>query len=104
VSKCDPNMHYPGQVLLVSLLHDNMDLQTEMWELWTCKASNLDPDVLSYNEAMHNVDCDKWIESATKETRELEQHGTWDEVPASDTQKKITPTSWVFCYLLKWKG
>jgi hypothetical protein len=51
------------------------------------KASNLDPDVLSYDEAMRDMDHDKWIESATKEIRELEQHGAWDEVPVSDTQK-----------------
>ena len=104
-------MHYPGQVLLASLLHDDMELQTEMRELWIYKASNSDPDVLTYDEAMRDVDRDKWIEPATKEIRKLEHHGTWDEGPISDAQKKITPTSWVFqCKrdldgtLLKWKG
>jgi hypothetical protein len=33
--------------------------------------------VLSYDEAMRDVDRDKWIESATKEIRELESHGAW---------------------------
>jgi Reverse transcriptase (RNA-dependent DNA polymerase) len=86
-------------------------MQTEMRELWMYKASNSDPNVLSYDEAMCDVDRDKWIESATKEIRELEQHGVWDKVPVSDAQKKITPTSWVFRRkhtpdgtLLKWKG
>jgi Reverse transcriptase (RNA-dependent DNA polymerase) len=104
-------MHYPGAALLASFFQDDMEAQIEMRELWTYKASNTDPDVLSYDEAMRDVDRDKWIESATKEIRELESHGAWDEVPVSDAQKKITPTSWVFRRkrapdgtLLKWKG
>jgi Reverse transcriptase (RNA-dependent DNA polymerase) len=111
IHKRDPDMHYPGAALLVSLFQDDMEAQIEMRELWTYKASNTDPDMLSYDEAMRDVDRDKWIKSATKEIRELEQHGAWDKVPASDAKKKITPTSWVFCgkrapdgTLLKWKG
>jgi hypothetical protein len=60
---------------------------------------------------MRATDRDKWIEAATKEIHELEQHGAWDEVPLSDALKKVTPTTWVFRRkrapdgsLLKWKG
>ena len=75
------------------------------------KASQDDPDVLSYDEAMRAPDRERWIEAATKEIRELEEHGGWDEVPIHDAKKKIIPTTWVFKRkrapdgsILKWKG
>ena len=43
------------------------------------KASNSDPDTLSYNEAMADVDRELWIVAAKNEIASLEDHGTWTE-------------------------
>ena len=60
------------------------------------KAKN-NPDILNYQEAMASEDKQKWIESAEKEIRELEEHGCWKEVPLSETGgAKIVPSQWVF--------
>ena len=46
---------------------------------------------------MASEDKQKWIESAEKEIRELEEHGCWKEVPLSETGgAKIVPSQWVF--------
>eukprot|EP00957_Ditylum_brightwellii_P170615 12986726-Ditylum_brightwellii.AAC.1 len=58
---------------------------------------NKDPDILSYHEAMHHPDQEKWIKSAIKEINELEDHDVWEEVPiASVKDAKIVPCTWVF--------
>jgi hypothetical protein len=44
------------------------------------KASNSDPDTLSYDEVMTDVDRELWIVAAKKEIKSLEDHGTWTEV------------------------
>ena len=42
-------------------------------------------------------DKDKWIESAKKEIKELEDHGCWEEVPVAEAKgHKIIPSQWVF--------
>ena len=43
------------------------------------KASNSDPDTLSYDEAMADVDRELWIVAAKNEIASLEDHGTWTE-------------------------
>jgi hypothetical protein len=48
------------------------------------KASKLDPDILSYDEGMADVDRELWIEAAKKEIKSLEEHGTWTEVDTSE--------------------
>ena len=60
------------------------------------KASNSDPDTLSYDEAMADVDRELWIEAAKKEIKSLEDHGTWTEVDISEATSKILPSQWVF--------
>jgi Reverse transcriptase (RNA-dependent DNA polymerase) len=106
-------MHYPGRASLAVnwTLLSSMTNNINNEPYWIYKAPASDPDTLSYDEAMRDLDRDKWIEAATKEISELEQHGAWDEVPLSDAMKKITPTTWVFRRkrapdgtLLKWKG
>lgn len=57
---------------------------------------NSDPDTLSYNEAMVDVDQDLWIAAARKEIKSLEDHGTWTEVDISEATSKILPSQWVF--------
>jgi hypothetical protein len=61
------------------------------------KASNLDPDTLSYDEAMADTDRDLWIAAAKKEIKLLEDHGTWTKVDASKATSQILPSQWVFC-------
>lgn len=58
--------------------------------------SKTDPDTLSFDEAMNDVDRDKWIESAQVEISALEAMGCWDEVPIEDAQSKIIPGTFVF--------
>jgi hypothetical protein len=60
------------------------------------KASNSDPDTLSYDEAMNDVDRDLWIQAAKKEIKSLEDHGTWTEVDVSEATSRILPSQWVF--------
>jgi hypothetical protein len=61
------------------------------------KASNSDPDTLSYDEAMADPDRDLWIGAAKKEIKSLEDHGTWTEVDASEATSRPLPSQWVFC-------
>lgn len=60
------------------------------------KAAASDPDTLSYDQAMADVDRDEWIKAATAEIRSLEEHGTWREVPKSAAKSRILPGTWVF--------
>ena len=60
------------------------------------KASNSDPDTLSYEDAMTDVDRELWIEAAKKEIKSLQDHGTWTEVDLSEATSKILPCQWVF--------
>jgi len=60
------------------------------------KASNSDPDTLSYDEAMADCDRELWIEAAKKEIKSLEDHGTWTEVDISEATNRILPSQWVF--------
>ena len=60
------------------------------------KASISDPDTLSYDEAMRDNDIDRWKEAAENEIRELEEKGTWTEVPKSEATTRILPGTWVF--------
>jgi hypothetical protein len=62
------------------------------------QASSLsDPDTLTYDQAMAEPEDQKakWIEAMKIEIRELESHGTWDEVPITDAKTKIIPGTWV---------
>ena len=60
------------------------------------KASNSNPDILSYDEAMNDVDRELWIQAAKKEIKSLEDHGTWTEVDISEATSRILPSQWVF--------
>jgi hypothetical protein len=60
------------------------------------KASNSDPDTLSYEKAMKDVDKSKWIAAAEKEIKSLEDQNTWTEVDISDATSRVLPSQWVF--------
>ena len=60
------------------------------------KASNSDPDTLSYDEAMADVDRKLWIAAAKKEMASLEDNGTWTEVELAEATSRILPRQWVF--------
>ena len=55
------------------------------------KASNLDPDTLSYDEAMADVGQELWIAAAKKEIASLEDHGTWTEVKVVNANSRMLP-------------
>ena len=55
-----------------------------------------DPDTLDYDEAMNDEDRRKWIDAASVEIKALEEKGTWEEVPKTDTKTRILPGTWVF--------
>ena len=63
------------------------------------KASNSDPDTLTFDEAMANtVNCQGWLEAAVNEISALEAKGTWLEVNILQAESKILPGTWVFCH------
>jgi hypothetical protein len=57
-----------------------------------------DPETLSFDEAMADVERELWIKTAELEIHELEAHGVWIEVPLSEANgEAIAPATWVFC-------
>jgi hypothetical protein len=60
------------------------------------KASKLDPDILSYDEVMADVDQELWTEAAKKEIKSLEEYGTWTEVDASEATSRVLLSQWAF--------
>jgi hypothetical protein len=74
------------------------DVNGSTSEIAVYKASNSDPDTLSFNEAMNDVDSEEWRKAALKEIEQLEEKGTWreisiHEVPSGET---VLPGTWVF--------
>ena len=60
------------------------------------KASTSDPDTLTYNQALANIDSkEEWKQAMANEIQQLENHGTWEQVPISDAKGKILPLTWV---------
>ena len=61
------------------------------------KASNLDPDTLTFDEVMADtVNGQEWLEAAANEISTLEAKGTWVEVDILQAESKILPGTWVF--------
>ena len=58
--------------------------------------SKNDPDTLTWDQAMAHPWKEQFLESAAKEIKELEDHGTWVEIPRSQATDQIIPTTWVF--------
>ena len=57
------------------------------------KASNLDLDTLTFNEAMADtVNCLEWLEAAANEISSLEANGTWEEFDILQAESKILPS------------
>jgi hypothetical protein len=40
---------------------------------------------------------EEWKRAMAQEIQQLEDHGTWEQVPLSDTKTKILPLTWVLC-------
>ena len=61
-----------------------------------CKAAASDPDTLTFDQAMDDTEYrEQWKEAMKNEVEQLEQHGTWVEVPIEDAKTKILPLTWV---------
>ena len=61
------------------------------------KASVSNPNTLSFEEAMSDVEnIQNWMRAAEAEIKSLEKNGTWKEVPTADAMSRILPGSWVF--------
>ena len=65
-----------------------------MGDLHVCKTAVTNPDTLSYDKALCDINVDKWKEAANLEILALEEKGIWDEVPVSDAKPKIVPGTW----------
>jgi hypothetical protein len=65
--------------------------------LTICKALMKDPtNIISYDEAMTVTDNKKeWKRAMAQEIQQLEDHGTWEQVPVSNAKTKILPLTWV---------
>ena len=61
------------------------------------KANKHDPDLPKYRVAMAGPHRDQFIEAMVKEVKELEEFGTWTEVPNSGVPKgkQVLPGTWV---------
>jgi hypothetical protein len=60
------------------------------------KASMKDPDIISYNVAMTDTDNkEEWKKAMAQEIQELEDYGTWGQVPISNAKTRILPLTWV---------
>ncbi len=56
------------------------------------KASKSDPDTMTLEQAMKDTEyVDEWKAAVIKEIRQLEDMGTWDEVPISEATGPIIP-------------
>jgi Reverse transcriptase (RNA-dependent DNA polymerase) len=61
-------------------------------------ASKSDPDVLTYDQAVRDIDVESWREAMNKEIMSLVAQGTWEVVPRSQATaagQKIIPGTWV---------
>ena len=62
--------------------------------------SKKDPDTLSYDEAMSDIEnLEGWRHAAAKEINQLEDKGCWKECQKSEAEsngQKIIPCTWVF--------
>ena len=61
-------------------------------------ASQSDPDLFSFDQAMKREDWKEWIEAMKLEIKQLEDHGTWQEVDISEAEKAgvtVVPMLWV---------
>jgi hypothetical protein len=60
------------------------------------KASTKDPDIISHDEAMTDADNkEEWKKAMAQEIQQLEDHGTWEQVPISDARTEVLPLTWV---------
>jgi len=57
---------------------------------------NADPDTLTYNEAMADLDRDCWLELMLVEITSLESMEAWDEAFTDEARTRILPGTWVF--------
>ena len=60
------------------------------------KATIVDPDTLSYDQASKDADLLHWRKAAKQEIDELTEKETWIEAPQSAAKTKILPGTWVF--------
>ena len=56
----------------------------------------LDPDLITFDEAMNNEDRDLLVAAAELELSELEAHGVWVAVAKAFVKEQIVPSTWVF--------
>ena len=65
-------------------------------------SSKTNPDILSYNDAMHDyAKLNEWLDAALKEITQLESKDCWVEClkqEAYDSGNKVIPSTWVFRY------
>ena len=93
----DNGLPAPLEFLSHNCIHVE-DVNGNSNEIAIFKASNSDPDTLSFDEAMRDDDKDEWRKAALKEIMALEEKGTWIEVDIQDvpSQETILPGTWVF--------
>jgi hypothetical protein len=60
------------------------------------KALTKDPDTICYDEAMTDTDNKgEWKRALAQEIQQLEDHGTWEQVPISNAKTNILLLTWV---------
>ena len=77
-------------------LHQLLLTEFGITNIQACKAALSDPDTLTYDQVLLDLDIEEWKKSAHKEITQLESKDTWVEVPTSEATSKILPGTWVF--------
>ena len=63
--------------------------------LHVLKAATSDPDTLTYDAILQDLELEEWKRATANEIASLEKEGTWEEVPIDQTQGTILPGTWV---------
>ena len=64
--------------------------------LHVLKAAASDPDTLTYDAVLQDLELEEWKRTAANEIASLEKKGTWEEVPIDQAQGTILLGTWVF--------
>jgi hypothetical protein len=94
--KLASDMNEIKQATLVKIFANMVYCQLGFTAPTIYKASTKDPNIITYNEAMTDTDNkEEWKMAMAQEIQQLEDHGSWEQVPISNAKTKILPLTWV---------
>jgi hypothetical protein len=86
---------YHDEFHMLSGLQESLPPTAEGHSLFAAHvASKSDPDLLTYDQAIRDVDADYWKLAMNSEIMSLIRHGTWVIVKKAAALSKILPGTW----------